>query len=414
MRVEVIDNYEFDLSDSVLRTELDCSEFDRSRLGSEYGKGAIVLDDDMQVLPMVSEWLSYEVRYNKMSIGTAKTYGKNIGYFLSYLHNMPLFKKHKQDEAFFDVEVHTILEYNTYLKDQLGLATTTIRNRDATLMNFFNNFLCDSRGNKPSLRQDNPYDDGLISASAKSKLVEMCSVDELIGLLLSTESERERCLIQYMYDSGVRRSEVCTITKDQFTSALNFERKVLIIDDNTISLPSNYKPFFINGVKGRRRETKPRNTIVSEHSLMRVKRYHSSPLYRKSSRKFGGNPPAFLNAKGGRYTPSAISKLLQRLSKRALKRGYIKRSIHPHMMRHGFAGSVLRSPDLGKDAVERLMTVQLCLGHAFLSTTQIYTSLPYDLYGHLCNEDGEVLTRHEIMGLVNKRTKLKIDLRATK
>jgi integrase/recombinase XerC len=217
-----------------------------------------------------------------------------------------------------------------------------------------------------------------------------------------------------MFDSGVRRSEVPKINKQQFIDAMDFDRKSLIVDEYTVQINSVYKPFFVDGVKGRRRETKPRHTVVSDIVLLRVKRYHSSPLYRKSSRKFGKNAPAFLNAEGNSYTASAISKLYERLSKRALKYGYITRAIHPHMMRHAFAGSVLRSPDLGSDAIERLMTVQVCLGHAHLSTTQIYTSLPYDIYGTLCSDDGEVLTRAEIMERVYRRTKLTIAMKDRK
>ncbi|RUO24445.1 hypothetical protein CWE09_11320 [Aliidiomarina minuta] len=178
-------------------------------------------------------------------------------------------------------------------------------------MSFYSDYLCAPRGNKPALRNDNPYEDGLISGAAKSRLVEMCSVDELIALLESSDSERERALLQFMYDSGVRRSEVCKINRQQFKDSLDFERRSVIIDDRTLQIPGVYKPFYVAGVKGRRRETKERNTVVSETSLVRVKRYHSSPLYRKSIKKYGNNGPAFLNAEGNPYTPSSISKLLR-------------------------------------------------------------------------------------------------------
>lgn len=414
MKVVVVDNERFDLSRSLLHEELNNSDIDTSLLlGDAFIKGGVVLDSHMTVLPMVSEWLTYDVRYNKISPRSARTYGKNIGYFIEYLASHPVYKRFKRDDAFLEIEEHTILEYITYMRDELVLETSTIRNRDATIRKFFD-YLCDSRGNKPALRDDNPYADGFISSSAKSKRIEMCSIDELIGLLLSTKSERERALVQFMFDSGVRRSEVCKISKKQFIDALNHNRQSFIEDDFTIQVPTDYKPFYIEGVKGRRRETKPRESVVSITALLRVQRYHSSPLYRRESRKFGPNAPAFLNAQGRAFTPSSISKLYSRLSKRAINQGYIDRSIHPHMMRHAFAGSVLRSPDLGKDAVERLLTVKECLGHCDLSTTQIYTSLPYDIYGTLCGDDGEILTRAAIMERVAKKTKLKIDLRGQK
>lgn len=415
MRVVVADNKNFNLDKSALhKAYADKDKNFLSLNGDESIKGAVVFDSNIQVLPMVSAWLTYAVRYNKISPGTATTFGKNIGYFIKYLQSHVVFKSFKADEALLYIEKHNIREYMAYLKDEKGLKTTTIRNRDMSLMSFFNDYLCAARSNKPALRDDNPYDDGLISYSAKSKLIEMCSIDELNALLSSTKLERERVLLQFMYDSGVRRAEVCKIRKEHVTDALNFDKHSQIIDDTTIQIPGVYKPFYVEGVKGRRRETKPRFTVVSFTTLLRVKRYHSSPLYRRFSRQYTNITPAFLNAEGGAYTPSSISKLFLRLSKRALKYGYIDRLINPHMMRHGFAGSVLRSPDLGSDAVERLLTVQVCLGHAHLSTTQIYTSLPYDIYGILCDENGEVLTRSEIMGRVYKQTKTSINLRAKK
>jgi integrase/recombinase XerC len=84
------------------------------------------------------------------------------------------------------------------------------------------------------------------------------------------------------------------------------------------------------------------------------------------------------------------------------------------MLRHGFAGEVLRSPDLGKDAIDRLVIVKNCLGHENLSTTQVYTSLPFDIYGTLMNSDGEVLTRCQIMSRVWSATKKVIKLNDNK
>lgn len=409
MIVTVCDNEEFNLSSSVLHEELDpdaLGEFDLS--GIEKAKGAVVFDSEMKVLPRISAWLTYGVRNNKIAPDSARTYGRNIRYFIDYLQGQSLFKHCRLDEALYEIEEHDILEYMTYMKDELGLESATIRNRDACIRAFFEDYLCQPRGNKPALRSDNPYELGMISPSVRERKIEMCTVDELLGLIKSADTERERCLLQFTYDSGVRRKEICIVKKQHVTDALNFERKSLILDDHTIQIPSMYKPLYVAGVKGRNRQIKERQTLVSAASLSRVKRYHASPLYRAKSRKFGSDAPAFLNAHGNPYTPSSISKLFHKLSKRALKLGYIKRPIHPHMMRHGFAGSVLRSPDLGGDAVERLLTVKECLGHSRLKTTERYTSLPYDIYGQLMDDDGVVLTRADIMSRVYSRTKKQI------
>lgn len=407
MVVSVADGVRFSLESSLLLSEQE--NIDQLELSETQSvKGCVITNGDMQIMPMLSAWLSDAIRFNTISPNSAKTYARNLSYFLAFLERHPLYKNHHLDEAFLDIQEHTIAEYIAYMKEELGLSSKTIRNRDASVQAFFNNYLCATRGNKEPIRKDNPYSLGLLSPAPKSKLIEMCEIDELIALLRCTESERERALIQFMYDSGVRRSEIIKIKQYQIDDALNFGRKTFILDDNTIQVPSNYKPIFIDGVKGRRRESKPRHTLVSIESLTRVKRYQRSPLFRRYSKKLGNEAPAFLNAEGNRYTASAIGKLLGRLSKRALKRGYITRAIHPHMLRHGFAGAILRSPDHGHDAIDRLITIQVCLGHSYIATTQVYTSLPYDIYGTISSREGRILRRYEIMARVWAKTKLRI------
>tara|TARA_R110002126_G_scaffold88837_1_gene212685 strand:- start:31437 stop:32684 length:1248 start_codon:yes stop_codon:yes gene_type:complete len=408
MNSSVAYNKEIDLSKSLLNEESNFACNSASLERSEI-TGVVILNSEMKVLPLVSHYLTFELKYDNVSDGSALTFGNNLGYFVDYLNSHKHYKHYKYDSALLDVQEHTIKEYFVGLKSE-GLSSNTIRNRDASLQSFFSKYLCAPRGNRPELRKDNPYQNGLLSGAPKSKQIEMCNQDELIALLRCTPNERERALLQFMYDSGVRRSEIPRVKKSHIEAAINSSRNRLIVDDDTISIPSEYSAVHIEGSKGRRREIKPRNTIVSRETLLRVTRYHSTPLYRNKSRKFGSDKPAFLNAEGNSYNSSSISKLLERVSKRAIKRNLINRLISPHMLRHGFAGEVLRSPDLGKDAIDRLVIVQRCLGHASIVTTQVYTNLPFDIYGKLMNSDGEILTRSQIMSRIWTATKKIIKL----
>jgi integrase/recombinase XerC len=74
----------------------------------------------------------------------------------------------------------------------------------------------------------------------------------------------------------------------------------------------------------------------------------------------------FVSQRGGRLTPRSVQ---QRLKEWALKQG-IATNVHPHVLRHSFASHVLQSSG-------DLRAVQEMLGHASISTTQVYTHLDF-------------------------------------
>ncbi len=77
-------------------------------------------------------------------------------------------------------------------------------------------------------------------------------------------------------------------------------------------------------------------------------------------------PAVFINARGGRLSGRAIQ---YRIKHWAVKQG-VASNVHPHMLRHSFASHVLQSSG-------DLRAVQEMLGHASISTTQIYTHLDF-------------------------------------
>lgn len=85
----------------------------------------------------------------------------------------------------------------------------------------------------------------------------------------------------------------------------------------------------------------------------------------------GEQTALFLNKKGQRLSARSVQ---DRLKKLAVKKG-VARNCYPHMLRHSFASHMLESSG-------NLRAVQELLGHADISTTQIYTHLDYQ---HLAN-----------------------------
>jgi integrase/recombinase XerC len=79
-----------------------------------------------------------------------------------------------------------------------------------------------------------------------------------------------------------------------------------------------------------------------------------------------GEKALFVGARGRRISPAVVG---ARLAAWARRRGLAQR-VHPHMLRHSFASHVLQSS-------QDLRAVQELLGHASISTTQVYTHLDF-------------------------------------
>ena len=74
----------------------------------------------------------------------------------------------------------------------------------------------------------------------------------------------------------------------------------------------------------------------------------------------------FVGARGRRISRSEVGRALERWATRS----GLGRGVHPHMLRHSFATHVLQSS-------QDLRAVQELLGHASISTTQVYTHLDF-------------------------------------
>ncbi len=106
--------------------------------------------------------------------------------------------------------------------------------------------------------------------------------------------------------------------------------------------------------------SKERLVPIGEQASEWIERYQANG--RRPLLKGGASPRLFLNARGGALSRVGFWKVLKRYG---LEAG-LPRSLSPHVLRHSFATHLL---ERGAD----LRAIQLMLGHADLSTTQIYT-----------------------------------------
>jgi len=189
-------------------------------------------------------------------------------------------------------------------------------------------------------RQDNPT--ALISApKIHRSLPQSLGEADIENLLAAPDPNsafglRDRAMLELMYSSGLRVSELVGLRLDQVNANLGLVRLV---------------------GKG----SKERVVPVGEEAL------HWLALYIKQARPElqqgkNVNDALFLSSRGSGITRQAY---WQNIKKHLLKAG-VKTVFSPHSLRHAFATHLLNH---GAD----LRTVQMLLGHSSLSTTQIYT-----------------------------------------
>ena len=171
-----------------------------------------------------------------------------------------------------------------------------------------------------------------LSPRAAAALVETPDVSTPRGL-------RDRALLELLYASGLRATECLTLASGD------------------VNLSAGY----VQCVGKARKE---RIVPVGEEALAWIRRYVSEvrPRVLRGRRDTGR---LFLSPRGGALTRQALWCIIRRAARTA----GIRARVSPHVLRHCFASHLLEG---GAD----LRAVQTMLGHADISTTQIYTHLP--------------------------------------
>lgn len=272
------------------------------------------------------DYLKYQRNYSELTI---ESYQREIMQFVDYL-------KREGIHGFQDVEYQFLRGYLIFLHDQ-NLNTSTINHKLSTLRSFYR-FL-----QREEYVSDNPF---LLIESLKTiqKNPDFLYVDEMEELLDSIDTStplgvRNKAMLELMYASGLRCSEVVNLTLVQ----IDFQNQILLIHG-----------------KGNKDRYVPFHDYASDW----LKDYIDDARKTLMNVQHQDHDFVFVNKNGGRMTNRGVQNIVERISM-----NYdASRKIHPHTFRHSFATHLLES---GVD----LRIVQELLGHANLSTTQVYTHI---------------------------------------
>lgn len=183
--------------------------------------------------------------------------------------------------------------------------------------------------------------------SAGEKLPDTLSIGEVATLLDACPTEqplglRDKALLETLYATGARVSEVLDLSVDDATAAIDTEGILTVTG------------------KG----SKQRIVPLGRHAQDAIEAYlvRGRPVFAT-----GKSHALFLNRRGGALSRQSAWTVI----KQAAERAGIDKAISPHTLRHSFATHLLEG---GAD----VRSVQELLGHASVTTTQIYTHVTAD------------------------------------
>ena len=226
---------------------------------------------------------------------------------------------------------------NNYLAYRLdnGTSVSTIQ-RIITCIKSFYLFLFDNKfiDSNPAQLIENPKKrrklPTVISESEVEKLLDSPNVKTDVGL-------RDKCILELLYSAGLRISELLNIKVQQI---------------------SRDKPFLKIKGKGNKERLVPIGSSAMNLLIIYI------DTYRSNLKSIKNIDMLFVNESGSVISRQACWEMIQKYASLS----FTNKKISPHNLRHAFATHLLNN---GAD----LRTVQMLLGHASLSTTQIYTHI---------------------------------------
>lgn len=274
----------------------------------------------------VDQFLSFISVEKGLAANTIAAYARDLTAYVNYL------KESENIEEPERVDSLMIVRFLTHLREQ-GLAPRS-RARSLSAVRHFHRFLVHERHTTadPTSRIDAPR--------TRSRLPHLLSKIEVEALLEapscgSSVARRDRAMLEVLYATGMRVSELVSL-----------QRGDIKLDIGCLNVMG----------KGAKQRLIP----LGEVALEFLSDYLQN--VRPSMTKGQSRQEVFLNSRGGKLSRQGFWKKLKAY---ALCAG-INKTVYPHLLRHSFATHLLEN---GAD----LRAVQSMLGHADVSTTQIYT-----------------------------------------
>ena len=273
--------------------------------------------------PFVSAFLAHLLQERRLSRHTAEGYRHDVRVLLELARGMSLQ----------DLQVHQVRRFVAQLHGR-GLGGKSLGRMLSAWRGFFNYLVRDHAFTR------NPCI-GLRPPKSPRSLPKALSPDEAAHLITFSDDDalavRDRAMFELLYSSGLRLSELISLKQHDVS-----------FTDATVRVTG----------KGNKTRVVP----VGGPALQALQAW----LPVRELLPLHDSPALFLNQRGDPISPRTVQ---SRLKAWGIRQG-LPSHVHPHMLRHSFASHVLQSSG-------DLRAVQEMLGHASISTTQVYTHLDF-------------------------------------
>jgi tyrosine recombinase XerC len=270
----------------------------------------------------VEDFLNFLTTEKGASEHTTKNYGIDLREFMKFIAEKGL-----KELTYLDIR-----SYLAFLKSR-DYSKSSISRKLACLRSFFKYLV------RENILTQNPAA-GIATPKKEKHLPSFMNPDEITKLLEAPakncwEEKRDKGLLEMLYSSGLRVSELVGLNHDDLD-------------------------FFGGLVRVRGKGKKERIVPVGQMALKGLRAYLDTKPPKEAANVI--KKPLFISRIGSRLTDRSVRRMILKY----VKRTGLGKEISPHTFRHSFATHML---DRGAD----LRSVQELLGHANLSTTQIYT-----------------------------------------
>ncbi|MED2972677.1 site-specific tyrosine recombinase XerD [Fictibacillus sp. B-59209] len=274
----------------------------------------------------VQDFIHYLIVERGLSKNTVDSYRRDLEQYVLFIEKVENISDVNQ------IQRANIIGYLLHLKEN-GKATTTIARNIASIRSF-HQFLLREKASEsdPSVHIETP--------KAERKLPKVLAMNEVEALLDTSDTHetfgiRDKAMLELLYATGIRVTELVSLDLADVHLSMGFLRCL---------------------GKGNKERIIP----LGKMATGAIQTYLDKGRPALSKGKSGN--ALFLNHHGNRLSRQGFWKILKQLAKKA----NIEKELTPHTLRHSFATHLLEN---GAD----LRAVQEMLGHADISTTQIYT-----------------------------------------